>query len=107
LEAEGIDYTTIKTWDDFKEAGVKYHDATGKSFGTANTGVWFVEPLVVAQNGGQVFEDDGMGAVAVNSPESVEAMEILADMEQAGALSTIAGGSPDAEEAYGVINNGD
>ena len=30
LEAAGIDYTTIKTWDDFKEAGAKYKEATGK-----------------------------------------------------------------------------
>ncbi len=29
-EAE-VDYTTIKTWDDFKEAGVKYHEKTGKT----------------------------------------------------------------------------
>ncbi|GAA4890500.1 ABC transporter substrate-binding protein [Tessaracoccus lubricantis] len=107
LEAQGIDYTTIKTWEDFKNAGVKYHDATGKAFGTANTGVWFVEPLVTAQLGGQVFEDDGMGKVSVNNPEAVEALEMLADMEKAGALSPIAGGSPDAEEAYGAINNGD
>ncbi|MBB1483016.1 extracellular solute-binding protein [Tessaracoccus sp. MC1865] len=107
LEAQGIDYTTIKTWDDFKEAGVKYHEATDKAFGTANTGVWFVEPLVTAQMGGQVFEDDGMGKVSVNNPEAVKALELMADMEKSGALSTIAGGSPDAEEAYGAINNGD
>jgi arabinosaccharide transport system substrate-binding protein len=29
------------------------------------------------------------------------------DMQDAGAISTIPGGSPDAEEAYGAINNGD
>lgn len=107
LEAQGIDYTTIETWSDFKDAGVKYHDATGKAFGTANTGVWFVEPLVIAQSGGQVFTDNGMGDVSVNNPTAVEAMEILADMEQAGAITPIAGGSPDDEEAFGVINNGD
>lgn len=26
LKEAGIDYTTIKTWDDFKAAGVKYHE---------------------------------------------------------------------------------
>lgn len=107
LEAQGIDYTTIKTWDDFKEAGVKYHDATGKAFSTANTGVWFVEPLVTAQLDGQVFDEDGMGKVSVNNDKAVEALELLADMEQAGAMTPIAGGSPDAEEAFGAINNGD
>ena len=34
LEAAGIDYKTIKTWDDFKEAGSKYYEATGKYLGT-------------------------------------------------------------------------
>ena len=34
LEEAGIDYTTIKTWDDFKEAGSKYYEATGKHLGT-------------------------------------------------------------------------
>ena len=27
LNAAGVDYKSIKTWDDFKEAGVKYHEA--------------------------------------------------------------------------------
>lgn len=107
LDAQGIDYTTIKTWDDFKEAGAKYNEATGKAFSTANTGVMFTEPLVIAQLGGQMFEDDGMGKVSVNSPEVVEALQMFRDMQDAGAISTIPGGSPDAEEAYGAINNGD
>ena len=107
LEGAGIDYTTIKTWDDFKAAGVKYHDATGKAFGTANTGVMFAEPLVIAQLGGQMFDDNGLGNVAVNSPEVVKALQMFRDMQDAGAISTIPGGSPDAEEAYGAINNGD
>ena len=37
LEAAGIDYTTIETWDDFKEAGSKYYEETGKYLGTADT----------------------------------------------------------------------
>ena len=107
LEGAGIDYTTIKTWDDFKAAGSKYNKDTGKAFGTANTGVMFAEPLVIAQMGGQMFDDNGMGNVAVNSPEVVKALQMFRDMQDAGAISPIPGGSPDAEEAYGAINNGD
>ena len=51
------------------------------------------------------FAEDG--SVAVNSPEVVEALELEQTMQEAGAISTIPGGSPDAEEAYGAINNGD
>ncbi|WP_243229495.1 sugar ABC transporter substrate-binding protein [Microbacterium sp. CIAB417] len=107
LEAAGVDYTTIKTWDDFAAAGTAYNQATDKAFSVASTGVFFTEPLAIAQNGGQLFEDDGLGAPAVNSPEVVETMQMFQDMKESGALSTIPGGSPDSEEAFGAINSGD
>ncbi|WNB84563.1 extracellular solute-binding protein [Cellulomonas sp. ATA003] len=105
LEAAGIDYTTIETWDDFQAAGAQYNQATGKAFGVASTGVNMVEPLIVAQHGGNFFDEDGN--VAVNSPEVVEALELEQAMLEAGAISTIPGGSPDSEEAFGAINRGD
>jgi arabinosaccharide transport system substrate-binding protein len=107
LEKAGIDYTTIKTWEDFQEAGAAYNKETGRAFGVASTGVDMVEPLIIAQLGGNFFAEDGHGAVAVNSPEVVEALELEQTMKEAGAISTIPGGSPDTEEAYGAINNGD
>jgi arabinosaccharide transport system substrate-binding protein len=105
LEKAGVDYKTIETWDDFKAAGAKYNKATGKAFGVASTDTNIVQPLVMAQLGGNLFDEDGN--VTVNSPEVVEAIELLQEMQKAGALSTIPGGSPDIEEAYGPINNGD
>ncbi len=104
LEQAGIDYTTIETWQDFQEAGARYNQATGNEFGVASTGVNMVENLIVAQLGGNLFAEDG--SVAVNSPEVVEALELERAMQEAGAISTIPGGSPDAEEAYGAINDG-
>lgn len=105
LKGAGIDYTTIKTWDDFKNAGVKYHKATGKNFGVASTSVMFVETLMIAQLGGALFDDKG--TVQVNSPEVVQALQMQRDMQVAGAIGTIPGGSPDSEEGYGAINRGD
>src|SRR5699024_876498 len=105
LESAGVDYTTIETWEDFKEAGAAYHSETGSAFGVASTGVSFAPALLTAQVGGQYFADDG--TVAVNNPEVVEAFQMLAEMQEAGAISTIPGGSPDSEEAYGAINSGD
>lgn len=107
LEGAGIDYTTIKTWDDFASAGTEYNKATDKAFSVASTGVFFTETLAIAQNGGELFDDDGLGAPALTSPEVVETMQMFQDMKNAGALSTIPGGSPDSEEAFGAINNGD
>ncbi len=105
LEGAGIDYTTIETWDDFREAGAEYNAATDKAFGVASTGVNFVEPLITAQLGGEFF--DAEGNLQVNSPEVVEALSMEQEMQDAGAISTIPGGSPDSEEAFGAINNGD
>jgi arabinosaccharide transport system substrate-binding protein len=105
LEKAGIDYQTITTWDDFKTAGTAYNQKTGKAFGVASTDVNMVEPLLIAQKGGRLFDDDGNPAV--NSPEVVEVLELEQDMQKAGAISTIPGGSPDIEEAYGAINKGD
>ena len=105
LEKAGIDYKTIKTWEDFEKAGVTYNKETGREFGVASTGVNMVEPLMIAQQGGSLFAEDDN--VAVNSPEVVETLESEQQMQEAGAISTIPGGSPDSEEAYGAINDGD
>ncbi len=105
LEAAGIDYTTIKTWDDFKEAGSKYYEATGKYLGTADTSALWTENLLMAELGGEYADSDDK--VTVNSPEMVETMTILKDLFDAKAIGTVPGGNPDKEEAYGAFNNGD
>ena len=105
LEAAGIDYTTIKTWDDFKEAGIKYHEATGKTFAAAETTAQWTLNLMLAQKGGNYLKEDG--SLDVNNDTMVEVLQYMKDMQDAGALATIAGGQPDNEEAYPLYNSGD
>ncbi len=105
LEAAGIDYTTIKTWDDFKEAGSKYYEATGKYLGTADTSALWTENVMLAQLGGEYTDEDGN--VTVNSDEMVQVMTTLKELQDANAIQTVPGGNPDKEEAYGAFNNGD
>lgn len=105
LEAAGIDYTTIKTWDDFKEAGIKYHDATGKTFAAAETTAQWTLNLMLAQKGGSYLKEDG--SLDVNNDKMVEVLQCMKDMQDAGALATIAGGQPDNEEAYPLFNDGE
>lgn len=107
LEAADIDYTTIKTWDDFKAAGEKYYAATGQPMGTANTFATWDDTLALAQEGGQFFTDGGLGAVDVNNSKVVEVFNNKVAMQEAGAIGTIPGGQPDTEEAYGVMNSGE
>ena len=105
LEAAGIDYTTIKTWDDFKEAGIKYHEATGKTFAAAETTAQWTLNLMLAQKGGSYLKEDG--SLDVNNDKMVEVLQCMKDMQDAGARATIAGGQPDNEEAYPLYNSGD
>ena len=105
LEAAGIDYTTIKTWDDFKEAGIKYREATGKTFAAAETTAQWTLNLMLAQKGGSYLKEDG--SLDVNNDKMVEVLQCMKDMQDAGALATIAGGQPDNEEAYPLYNSGD
>ena len=105
LEAAGIDYTTIKTWEDFKNAGVKYKDATGKTFAAAETTAQWTLNLMLAQKSGSYLKEDG--SLDVNNDTMVECLQYMKDMQTEGALDTIAGGQPDNEEAYPLYNNGD
>lgn len=59
LDAAGVDYTTIKTWDDFKAAGEKYKEATGKTFAAAETTAQWTLNLMLAQKGGDYMTEDG------------------------------------------------
>jgi len=105
LEAAGVDYTTIETWDDYEAAGAAYYDATGKYFGTVDTSASWQEGLLLAQLGGEYFTEDG--TVNVDSPELTQAMEILKGLQDANAAGIPPGGQPDQEEAFGAYNRGD
>jgi len=105
LEEAGIDYTTIKTWDDFKEAGVKYYENTGKYFACVETRAQWMINLMLAQKGGDYLDANGNLNVASN--EMVEVLEYIKGMQDTGAFETIPGGQPDDEEAYPCYNSGE
>lgn len=105
LSKAGIDYTTIKTWDDFKAAGVKYHQATGKQFACAETTANWMVDLMLAQKGGDYEKEDG--TIDMTNDKLVEVLTTIKDMQKAGALATVPGGQPDNEEAYPHYNNGE
>ncbi|RRJ66888.1 extracellular solute-binding protein [Paenibacillus oralis] len=104
LEEAGVDYKQIKTWDDFKEAGIKVYEKTGKYMGTADTSATWQTSQLLAQQGSD-FTDDA-GTPKVNSEEMVKALTILKDLQDNNVIATIAGGQPDTEEAYGEFNAG-
>ncbi|MBN2981707.1 extracellular solute-binding protein [Cohnella algarum] len=104
LEAAGIDYATIKTWDDYKQAGIQLYEKTGKYMGTADTSAMWQESMLLSQQGAD-FTDDS-GNPAVDSEAMVKALTLLRDLQDNNVIATIAGGQPDTEEAYGEFNSG-
>ncbi|MDF2886152.1 MAG: araN 3 [Lacrimispora sp.] len=105
LKDAGINYQDIKTWDQFKEAGVKYHDATGKYFSCVETSASWMINLMLAQKGGDYVDKDGN--LNLNSKELTEVLEYIKGMQETGAFATVPGGQPDNEEAYPSYNTGE
>lgn len=105
LEAADIKFEEIKTWEDFKAAGVKYNKATGKSFATVETTAQWMVNLMLAQKGGDYLAADG--SLAINNDKMVEVLEYIKGMQGTGAFSVVPGGQPDNEEAYPSYNTGE
>lgn len=105
LGEAGIDYTTIETWDDFKEAGSAYYEATGKAFGNLDTGNNMFFNLLVAEMGSDYVDEEGN--LSVNNQGIVDAMTLMKELQDANAVSLVPGGSVDADEGYAAYASGD
>ncbi|MEC0368669.1 ABC transporter substrate-binding protein [Paenibacillus chibensis] len=104
LKEAGVDYKSIVTWEDFKQAGIKVHEKTGKYMGTADTSATWQVSQLLAQQGTDLTDDNGNPIV--NSEAMVKALKLLKDLQDNDVIATIAGGQPDTEEAYGEFNSG-
>lgn len=102
LEAAGIDYTTIKTWDDFKAAGMKLYEETGVYMCTADTSATWQESILLAQAGTDFVDENGNPQV--NSQAMIDGLTMLKDFQDNNVIATIAGGQPDTDEARGEYN---
>ncbi len=85
FDEAGIDYPNADwTWDDFRAAAKALTDPSKKQFGfsypmdASEDSVWHYDPLLW-QNGGSILNEDNTQA-AFNSPEGVEALDVLAGM---------------------------
>ena len=104
LEEAGVDYTSIKTWDDYKAAGEKVK-AIGKIMGCAETNNAAIYDTMLAAQGSDKTDEDGNPTL--DTPESIKALTTIQELVQAGIDQTIPGGHPDTEEGYGALNQGD
>jgi len=85
FDAAGLEYPNDQwTWDDFRAAAKALTDPAEKRFGfsypmdASEDSVWHYDPLLW-QNGGSILTEDNTQA-AFNSPEGVEALDVLVGM---------------------------
>lgn len=101
LSAAGIDYKTIKTWDDFAAAGRKYHEKTGKMFTGVDTGgtdwLW----LSMAENKQDWTDAAGHADVRINGVADMIKMQQKWVKE--GWAYVTPGGQIDTEPGYQTV----
>ncbi len=103
LKSAGIDYTTIKTWDDWKAAGEQLKAAVPDAWmGTVETSTQWVASLMLAQLGKDW--QDGTNAF-INTPEVAKIVDTQKSWLEAGICETCPGGQPDTEEGKAYIAN--
>jgi len=104
LEAAGVDYKSIASWDDYHEAGKKVLEATGKPMTTwESTDCWNIYPLV-NQHGGDWLTPDN--EVRMDEPVVVNTLTFMKGMLDDGTAVPCPGGYHHAEEYYGWMNAG-
>lgn len=104
LEGAGVDYTTIKTWDDYKAAGLKVKEA-GHIMGIAETNNTMIFDAMLAVQGADKTDADGNPTL--DTPEALRALTTMKEFCDLGIDATIPGGHPDTEEGWGALNAGE
>ena len=105
LNAAGVNPDSIKTWDDFVQAGLKVKEKTGKLMTSLETTEhWSFWPLI-SQQGSDFFYPDGR--VALDNDINIKTLQFLYDLiYKYGIAAPAAGGYHHSEEYYGAMNAG-
>lgn len=99
----GIEPESIETWADYIEAGKRIvRESKGKTLMMALSVGWLFDMFEIAmqQNGGGVF--DAEGRIIINSPENLEALELLRALIDSGITAAM---NPFSHEYYASLSN--
>ncbi len=105
LDAAGIDYTTIKTWDDFEAAAKTYREETGKYMTYCETYGAYQFTVLLGQLGQDLIDENGMPQL--DTEEAIQAASKIRgwkDQDLCGSLPT---GNADTDEGRAAVANGD
>ena len=105
LEAAGIDYTTIKTWDDFEAALKTYKEATGNYMFYCETYGAYQFNVLMSELGATLIDEKGMPTL--NGPEALKSVELINKWVSEDLLAFIPTGNADTPEGKAAVWNGD
>jgi arabinosaccharide transport system substrate-binding protein len=104
MDKAGVNIDSIKTWDDYNQAGKKVLAATGKPITTLETrDQWSFWPLIV-QQGSDYFDKDGN--VTLDNATNIKTLTFLKTLLDDKVAIVAPGGGHHKEEYYGFMNKG-
>ncbi len=104
LDAAGVNVDDIKTWDDYIEAGKKVTKDGVTMAAIDVTGPFSVRGPML-QNGGGAY--DATGKLILNTPQNVEAVQMVADMVNVHKIAAATpGGNNGTPEFYQAMADG-
>ena len=109
LNAAGIDYKTIVTWDDWAAAGKKLKEANPNAFmGCVETSTHWQTSLMLTEQGVDFQDNSDPDAPkpTVDTPEMLKAVQTQQSWLNDGIAMTCPGGQPDTEEGKAWIGTG-
>lgn len=106
MEAAGVDVDTIETWDDYIAAGKQVMENTDAWMTTVETGAATSLHGPMLQNGGGTYDQNNQ--LVLDSPESIEAVELVASLVHEHEIATPApGGNHHDPTFFENFNRGD
>ncbi|REJ05705.1 sugar ABC transporter substrate-binding protein [Microbacterium bovistercoris] len=89
FEQAGVDPASVATWDDLVAAGETIKAKLGKTLLTADLSAGGPFSMMLQQQGQGLFNADG--EITVNTPEAVETLTLLQEMQQKGLIKNAKG----------------
>jgi arabinosaccharide transport system substrate-binding protein len=106
MDEAGVDVDAIETWDDYIEAGKQVVANTDAVMATVETTGPFSIRGPMLQNGGGIYDENN--ELIMDSPENVEAVELVGSMVHEHGIATVAPGGDHHEAAFfESFNNGE
>lgn len=106
MDEAGVDIDSIKTWDDFIEAGKQVVENTDSVMWNVGTTDWLMDywPMI-SQQGTDMFNENG--ELIVDSQKHIDTLQFLHDLIYKHKIAELTpGGMNQSEEFYGYMSDG-